>query len=268
MNRFVRAAAAAAVLVAGAGSTGCLHGKGAATSSTGTAGDCGAATCNTCGGAAGNAAAVNNGRRTCGDCYRNWVDPSWPERYNSVARAEVVAPFAAQVNNGHVLNQTLWNWYFEPGTDKLNEAGIQKLDSLARTRPATDTKLYIQTARDLAVTPDTLNVIADNRMELNARRAEAIRRYMATQPAGAAVAYEVFVHDPVVPGIEATFSGTAYRGMQAGYRGGLTGAAGLTTLGTSAAPLTSVNVINPGPQQTAPPQGGPGSGTTGSGPQE
>src|SRR5262245_42843496 len=121
MNRFVRAAAAAAIAAGGAGSVGCVS---------------------------------ENGARGDGACYRRWVDPCYPERYNAVARQEVVAPFAAQVHNGHFLHQTMWTWYFEPGTDKLNSAGLAKLDSLARERPAPDPKIYLQTSRDLAATPE------------------------------------------------------------------------------------------------------------------
>src|SRR4051812_16603710 len=51
-------------------------------------------------------------------------DPHWPERYNYTARQEVLAPFAQQVTNGQVLNQTIWNWHFEAGSDKLNSAGL------------------------------------------------------------------------------------------------------------------------------------------------
>ena len=141
MNRFVRAATAAAVL--GFGALGC-HSSG----------------------------------KTCGDKYRDVVDTSWPERYNSVARQEVVAPFAVQVNNGHVLNQTVYNWHFEPGTDKLNAAGIQKLDSLARTRPNLDTRVYIQTARDLPVTPESIQHVTAHRTELDNRRAAAAERLL------------------------------------------------------------------------------------------
>lgn len=224
MNRFVRAASAAAVL--GFGAVGCT--------STG---------------------------RTAGDRYRDHVDPCWPERYSSVARQEVVAPFATQVNNGHVLNQTVYNWHFEPGTDKLNEAGVDKLNALARTRPGLDTRLYIQTARDLPVTPDSIPHLAAHRTELDNRRAAMIQKYMAAQPGSPAV--EVSVHDPIVPGIEAQFGGAAYRGMTNGYRGGITGAAGVTTLGTSTAPLATVNVTTPGAGTTTPPGGGTSSSSGG-----
>jgi hypothetical protein len=228
MNRFVRAASAAAVL--GFGALGC----------------------------------TSSGGKTCGDRYRDYVDTSWPERYNATARQEVVAPFATQVNNGHVLNQTIYNWHFEPGTATLNAAGVQKLDSLARTRPGLDPRLYVQTARDLPTTPDTIQHLTAHRTELDNQRAAMVQKYMASQPGAPAV--EVSIHDPSVPGIEAQFGGAAYRGMSVGYRGGLTGAAGLTTLGTGTAPLTTVNVTNPSAGTTTPggaANGGASSGSAG-----
>ena len=50
--------------------------------------------------------------------YAEVVDPCYPTRYMYMARREVKAALAPQVNNGHVLDQTVWNWMFEPGTDR------------------------------------------------------------------------------------------------------------------------------------------------------
>src|SRR5439155_11766631 len=85
MNRMIRAALAAAILTGGLGSIGCVH--------TGGSGGCGSA---------------GGGDRDAGDCLRNFIDPCYPERYQHAARGAVVAPFAQQVYNGHVLNQTIW----------------------------------------------------------------------------------------------------------------------------------------------------------------
>ncbi len=200
MKRIVRAATAA-LAVAGIGTIGCTH--------TGQpAGD----------GAAGG-----------GAVYRQFVDPCWPERYNAAARNEVLAPFAVQVSNGNVLNQTLWNWYFEPGTDKLTGAGRAKLDSITQTRPAPDTRLYLQAARDVAVTPENIDKVGATRDDLTSKRAAAIQRYMATQPViGTPVAYEIHVHDAVPPGIAAEFAASAYRGQTQGYVGSLRSGVGNT----------------------------------------
>src|SRR5262249_22803772 len=135
MKRLVRTAAAA-VLVAGAsGSVGCV--------STGSSG---------CGGAGGGGG--GDGAR-----YRNYYDPCYPERYNGAAGDEVLAAFGPQVNNGIALNQTVFNWHFEPGSDVLNPAGRAKLDSLATARPEPNPKIYVQVARDLALTPENADKV-------------------------------------------------------------------------------------------------------------
>lgn len=228
MNRMMRAAAAAAILTSGLGSIGCV--------STG-------------GGARG------EGHGPIGDHWRNAADPCYPERYNHAARQAVIAPFAQQVHNGHALNQTVWNYYFEAGTDKLTSAGMEKLDSIARTRPAPDPKLYIQASRDLSLTADNAGKIADLRTDLDVKRAVAIQKYMGTQPAiGGAVAYEVYVHDAPTPGINAEMAANAYRGSIQGYRGAVSGS-GTGVLGTGG----SNNLT------AAPTTGGTGGGGTGAG---
>lgn len=230
MKRMLRAAAAAAILTSGLGSIGCV--------STGTCGKGG------CGGGDGHGGVF-------GDLYRKTNDPCYPERYQYAAREAVVAPFAQQVHNGYVLNQTIYNHYFEFGTSTLTPAGAEKLISLARARPGPDARIYLQTARDLPANADPAKV-ADVRATLDVKRAEAIQKFMANQPAFAGpVAYEIFVHDPATPGIHSDMAGNAYRGSIAGYRGGVSGA-GTGVLGTGG----SANLT------TAP----AGSGTTGARP--
>lgn len=197
--------------------------------------------------------------------YYNAVDPCWPERYTATARAEVIAPFAAQVHNGHVLEQTVWNWHFEPGTDVITPAGQAKLDAISQVRPQPDSKVYLQVARDVpAYGTGGLDTVAARRDELTAKRAEAVRKYMAAQPSLHGVAYEIFVHDAPVPGMPAEFSARAYRGQATGYVGGLSsGGAGVTSTGSGG------QVPSGGGQGNAPtgpsgPSGG-GSGSGGSG---
>ena len=67
MNRLFRAALVAALMPVGLASVGCAHKSGSG---------CGAGGSGT----------------SCGDHYRNWVDPCWPDRYNYAARQAVVAP--------------------------------------------------------------------------------------------------------------------------------------------------------------------------------
>src|SRR3954447_10228040 len=54
-------------------------------------------------------------------------DCCYPQRYWYQARQEVRAALAPQVQNGHVLDQTVWNWDFEPGTGKLTDGGLAHL---------------------------------------------------------------------------------------------------------------------------------------------
>src|ERR1700741_807053 len=115
MNRMIRVAAVAALLTSGLGSIGCVH--------TGSS-NCGTGGCGT-GGHGGHG---GDGRFDGSRC-RNVLDPCYPERYQFAARQAVIAPFAQQFHNGYVLNQTLWNYYFEAGTDKLTPAAMEKLES-------------------------------------------------------------------------------------------------------------------------------------------
>lgn len=217
MNRMIHAACAAAILTSGLGSIGCVHTGG------------------------------GDGHGPIGDCYRNAVDPCYPERYNHAARAAVIYPFAQQVHNGHVLNQTLWNYYFEAGTDRLTPAGMEKLDSIVRTRPGPDPRLYIQTARDFPANTDWAK-LPDLRADLDTKRAATIMRYLGAQPAfGGSPPYEIFVHDAPVPGINAEMAASAYRSSFRGYSGGITGAAGIGALSTGGSTnLTVAPVINSG----------------------
>src|SRR5437868_1877918 len=84
-----------------------------------------------------------------GGCYyRDLVDPCYPERYQNAAKQEVYAACAPQMNNGHVLDQTVWNYHFETGKDKLTPGGVEHLAYLARRRPCPDPTVYVQTAQD------------------------------------------------------------------------------------------------------------------------
>lgn len=131
--------------------------------------------------------------------YRQLVDPCWPERYNHQARHATREAFNAQAYNGHVLDQTLFNHHFEPGTDKLNGLGMEHLKYLTRRRPVADPKIWVQTAQDVPkageLAPDKL---ATARAELDAKRTEAIQRFLSGYLAGRpdALAFDVAIHDP------------------------------------------------------------------------
>lgn len=66
------------------------------------------------------------------------VDPCWPEPYNNTARREVISAFAPQVQNGHILDQTLYNYQFVEGKAELTASGRDQLDTLVRRRPVPD----------------------------------------------------------------------------------------------------------------------------------
>src|SRR5262245_9321652 len=51
--------------------------------------------------------------------YYDLVDPCYPQRYWYTSRQAVNEAFAPQVQNGHILDQTIYNWMFEPESDKL-----------------------------------------------------------------------------------------------------------------------------------------------------
>lgn len=141
--------------------------------------------------------------------YRDLVDPCYPERYQFVARREVVDAFAPQVQNGHVLDQTVWNWYFEydeerhVGTDRLTPGGIEHLAYLARRRPYPDPNVYVQTAQDVPFDTAAPERYAETRSTLDALRIAAVQRYLNAYTAGRGLAFNVCLHDPAEAGMSA-----------------------------------------------------------------
>lgn len=137
------------------------------------------------------------------DHYRELVDPCYPERWNAAAHHSAAEMMNAQNDKGHILEQTVWNWYFEPDpktngpSDRLNGAGMAVLQRISRTLPAPDFQLYLQNAQDLpyveGVAPEKL---IKARAELNERRAQAVQRFMAVQASvHGGGTFQVAVHD-------------------------------------------------------------------------
>jgi hypothetical protein len=153
--------------------------------------------------------------------YRDLVDPCYPERYEYAARQEVIAAIAPQVNNGHVLDQTVWNSHFEAGTDKLTAGGLEHLAYLARRRPCPDPMVYLQTAQDIRYDPAAPEKLAEARTSLDNRRIQAIQNYLNADTAGRHVSFEVLVHDPSEVGIAALPANIAVLQMYSGSRGNL-----------------------------------------------
>ena len=134
-----------------------------------------------------------------GGCYtyRQVVDPCYPERYWCMARNEVNAAFAPQVANGHVLDQTVWNYHFEPGSATLTPGGLVHLAYLARRRPHADPVVFLQTAQDITYDPANPGNLPVTRQNLDARRVAAVKSYLAAETAGGRpTPFEVVVHNP------------------------------------------------------------------------
>jgi hypothetical protein len=158
--------------------------------------------------------------------YRDLVDPCYPLRYSYMCREEVNAAFTPQVQNGQVLDQTVWNYFFELGTDRLNPLGMDRLAYIARRRPSPDCNLFLQTAQDVVYDPAAPEKMAEARHDLDARRVAAAQRflisYMGTRP----VDWHVVVIDPADPGLSAVPVNLTVLQMYGRFRGGLIGQGG------------------------------------------
>jgi hypothetical protein len=213
----------AAAAAAGDGCQGCQGNQGC----SGCSGGSGYSGCSGCAGCDG------HGFGGC-QVYRNLVDPCYPQRYEFMARREVNAAFIPQVQNGHVLDQTIWNWMFEPGTDRLTTGGLAHLAYIARRRPCPDTVVYLQTAQDVVYDPAAPDRMVTGRQDLDVKRSQAIERYLVAQTAGHVVP-QVIVHDPAEVGQAAIPVGFTVQQMYFRSRGGLQGGAGGNVVGGAGA---------------------------------
>lgn len=171
-----------------------------------------------------------------GERYRNLVDPCAHERYSAVARQSVIQTFTPQVQNGHILDQTVWNYHFErettgEGSDRLNESGKDKLDQLVRRRPEPDPRVFLATARDLTYNADKPDEYGDKRRDLDGRRSAAIQKYLAAQTAGRPMQFDVLIHDPAESGIPGASARNAIISQRAAYTGTLSGGPGTASGG-------------------------------------
>jgi hypothetical protein len=150
---------------------------------------------------------------------RQLWDPCWPQRYAYQARQSVLEGMGGQVYNGHVLDQTVWNFHFEPGSDRLTPGGLEHLAYLARRRPCPDPVVYLQTAQDVAYDPAAPEKFVEGRYDLNARRAASVQKYLSAVAAGKPVNFDVIVHDPADVGMSTIPMGLAVQRMYAGSQG-------------------------------------------------
>ena len=178
--------------------------------------------------------------------YRDLVDPCYPERYEFAARKAVHEGIAPQVQNGHILDQTIWNWMFYPGTDRLHPAGIDHLTYLIRRRPAPDPVLYLATAQDIGYDAAAPEKFADAREDLDKRRVRAIEQYVSAATAKRGMTFKVEVHDPsetTLPGEGMRRATTAWYGI---FQGTIGSVGPSTTSGTAGGLGLSGNISGPG----------------------
>ena len=144
------------------------------------------------------AVCLTGGLVLAGGCHHldDYVDPCYPERYEYAARQNVRSAFAPQVNNGHVLDQTVWNHQFEEGTDKLTRGGQDHLAYIARRRPCPDTMVFVQTAQDVSYDPAAADKFASARSGLDAKRVAAVQKYLNAYTSGRGTSFQVLLHDP------------------------------------------------------------------------
>ena len=156
--------------------------------------------------------------------YRDIVDPCYPQRYEYAARMEVNQALAPQVRNGHILEQTVWNYEFEPGTPRLTPGGMDHLAYLARRRPVPDTAIYLQIAQppDIVFDPKVPDKFVETRAKLDNDRIQAIQSYLAAETSGRNLTFTVVMHDPGEVGIPAVTLQRSINAAQAASQGVLT----------------------------------------------
>jgi hypothetical protein len=159
--------------------------------------------------------------------YRDLVDPCYPERYTYESRQEVKASMAPQVQNGHILDQTIWNYHFVQGTAELTPMGMEKLAELGRRRPAPDPVIYLQVAGadlrhpDLPYDPANPQAFVDARNTLDAKRVKAIQDCLNALTCGRNVTFTVVRHDPAEVGLNAIPASISVRNYDASAQGNL-----------------------------------------------
>jgi hypothetical protein len=180
--------------------------------------------------------ALAGGLTACGcEDFQKVADPCWPERYNYTARREVISAFAPQVQNGHVLDQTVYNYQFEAGTDRLTDSGKDQLDTLVRRRPVPDPRIFLATARDVHYDPANPDAYKTAQDDLNNKRSIAVQKYVGAQTAGRPMQFEVVVHDPMPVGEHADPANRSILLNHNSTTGTLAGGASATTASSTGA---------------------------------
>lgn len=154
---------------------------------------------------------------------RHLYDRCWFQRYSNLSHRAVNRALTPQVQNGHVLDQTVWNHMFEPGTDLLNPMGQAHLQYISRRRPEADHTVFLAAAMDLQYDPACPERYCGARQELDALRVVAIHKFLTGLNCGRCQDYQVLVHDPADVTISSNPASSAVVQMWGRYRGGLSG---------------------------------------------
>ncbi|MFM7151540.1 MAG: hypothetical protein ACKO23_17075 [Gemmataceae bacterium] len=170
------------------------------------------------------------GKHGCGSKKKtdkcDLYDHCWPSRYSNLAHRAVNRAFTPQVQNGHVLEQTIWNYMFEPGTDVLTPMGLAQLQHLSRRRPEADRTVYLATSLDLQYDPACPERYAGARQELDTLRVAAVQKYLVAVNAGRGQDFQVLLHDPADVSVYAQGPANAIMQMYGSYRGSMRGGQG------------------------------------------
>jgi hypothetical protein len=172
--------------------------------------------------------------------YRDVVDPCYPERYNAMARREVLDAIAPQVQNGHVLDQTVWDSHFKLGTAELTFEGAEHLNYILRRRPCPDTSVFLQSAlinptdganpdKQLTFDPATPEKMIEARNKLNQQRKDVVMKYLAAASNGRGLSFNVDLIDVATPTMSAVAMNQTMRLRILGGPGGTLPFSGGTT---------------------------------------
>lgn len=152
---------------------------------------------------------------------RYLYDRCWPQRYNALSHRAVNRLLTPQVMNGHVLDQTIWNHMFEPGTDQLNGLGLSHLQYVSRRRPEADRTVFLAAAMDLSYDAACPERYAGARQELDSLRVAAVQKYLTALNAGRGQDYQVLVHDPADVSLSSVGVASSVTQMYGRFRGGI-----------------------------------------------
>jgi hypothetical protein len=164
-------------------------------------------------------------------CYDNLVDPCYPQRYWATSRREVNEAMVPQMENGHVLDQTVWDYHFEAGTEKLTPGGLEHLKYIARRRPHADPVVFLQAAQDVAYDPAHADAYVKDRVELTNKRQAAVQAFLGAYTNGTPQDFRVVVHDPGVIGQNSIGVARSVLLMHNSYQGALPSGAGASVSG-------------------------------------